>query len=154
MSMEPNIQELTSEIEKLDKKKKSFVYISIFIILVVGISALFIFDGIDYYDPGNMCYLSITADPFNGDRGKIISGIKKLRSEDSAKYKRLCTKIRYIWERKCIKPGEKTDPGFTYSGTGGCYFKGSNVIFIETNSKSENAYSIKEAIKYSLDLID
>lgn len=142
------------EIRDLNSKSRhAKVFLIIFSLLIVVI-AIFVFDGIDYYDPSNSCYLSIKKDPFYGDKGKILSAIKLLKSRDGNTYERLCSNIRYIWERRCIAPEDMSEPNYKYTETGGCYFKGSNIIFIETRSKEMSTQEIADSIYKVVEKID
>jgi hypothetical protein len=147
--------DLSKEAKRIEEKKKSFKLVTVMIMVPVLVILIFLLDGIDYYDPLGNCYLSITQDPFNGSKNNIIKAVKHLKTKDSDDYNKLCSKIKYIWERKCIKPlDDIEEPGYQYSGTGGCYFNNSNVIFIESKSKQESIEDISGRIKYSLDLVN
>ena len=125
--------DLEEEVRNLDENKNKFMLFGVILLIVITISAILIFDGINYYDFQDMCFLSIRNDPFSTDKSAISKAVKAVKTQKTDIYSKLCSKITYIWERKCVAPIDNTQPDYDFVLENGCYFKNSNVIFIDPN---------------------
>ena len=114
--------------------------------LLFFLSILFFANYFNYFDPLNLCYISIdnyTSKPPRGNRNTIRKAIKLLKQSDQETYQVLCKYVDTIQEGGCSKPDENGQ--FDREPAPACYLRGSKTIFIWPDNSEYNSIVSKRA---------
>lgn len=116
--------------------RRTFVRFFFFALFLVFL--FFVYSSFYYIDPGSQCFIKIKYDVLKGDRESIKEGLRRIKASDYILYKNICRHVDTIYEKRCVEPEERNPRKLKFTGSEGCYIKGSKAIVI--NPVSENNY--------------
>lgn len=114
--------------------RRSFVKYFFLVLLVIFI--YIVMQGFYYVDLSNHCLIKIKYDVLKGDRESIKEALSQIKSTDYVFYTNFCNSINTIYEKRCVIPQENNPRKLKFTGSEGCYIKGSKAIMINPVSKN------------------
>lgn len=114
--------------------RRSFV--RYFFLLLVIVFVYVILKGFYYIDLSNHCFVKVKYDVLKGDRESIKEALAEIKNSDYVFYRNFCAYIDTVYEKRCVIPVENNPRKLKFTGTEGCYIKGSKAIIINPISKN------------------
>jgi hypothetical protein len=124
-------------IKKLFSKDNLIFFSFIFLLLIIAVFSINFFS---YFNPLNLCYITINGDPINGNKATIFKAIKTIKAEDKEAYHSLCKYVERINEKYCMGADPRGgEQGYIGWHELGCYIKGSEVIYLKPQRENSPA---------------
>jgi len=103
------------------------------IILVIVTRFIGYFNYLDFSEP---CYIKIYSSSLSGNRQTLVEALEKLKVRDPVNYRNVCRYVSVISESPCIT-SQKYGSQVQNLDVDGCYIKGSKIIFVRPDSRSD-----------------
>ncbi len=128
--------------EKIKIILRNFLKWFIFLAFIFGIFYFFV-NIVNYFDPINHCYISITVDPLNGNKKTITDALRFLKINDMQTYKKVCSSVDSIEERYCDLRNLMSPESTPWHEAAGCYVKGGRAIYLKPNENDNTSMTAK-----------
>ncbi len=101
-----------------------------------------------YVDFLGWCRIAVEGDMISGNKGAVISAIKKLKKEKRESYNTMCEYVDRIIENDCLAVEPRINSSWSGLYADGCYIRGSKTIYIkpEKNGGEESVARRESAL--------